>query len=171
MRLLLIAVFGVLALSISGCASEQASREAFAQKLREDSARINARGDAYLAKAIEDGETYRAGMQRRLESYTPIMRKYFACNKNASRIVSTQSGDPGSLAVAARILCSAAEIDLQNAINAAYSNDPSFGLQTMEKIRKLAVETNIGSIVAFRIKGGDKSEHRPAPLPNPGQNI
>lgn len=171
MRVLLIAVFGVLALSISGCASQQASRDAWLQKMRDEDARSSVRAKEFVERLEADGAAYLADAQKRLESYTPMLRNYFTCNNKASKIVSTQVGEPASLAVAARTLCLAAEVDLQNAVNAAYSDKPSFGLKNMEKFRKAAVENNIGSIVAFRIKGGDKSEHQPAPLPNPGQNI
>lgn len=161
----------MLALSISSCASEQASRDAWLKKMRDEDARSSARAKEFTERLESYGAGYLADAQKRLESYTPLLRKYFACNKKASKIVSTQVGEPASLAVAARTLCVAAEVDLQNAVNAAYADKPSFGLENMEKFRRSAVEDNIGSIVASRIKGGDKSEHRAAPSPNPAQNI
>jgi hypothetical protein len=84
----------VLSCLLCGCASPQDSYEReFADKLKAD-------GDAYLAD-----------YDRRLKTWKPQLAKYYGCNGSAARMVASQSGDPISLALAARNLCRADETE------------------------------------------------------------
>jgi hypothetical protein len=133
-----IAIAIPLALVLSGCASPQDSYES----------RMRATAQEFVDKLKAQSQAQIADYDRRLET----LREYSACNRNASRIVAVQPGDPISLAVAARNLCRSDEVKLRNAIYAAYSDNPSFGMEAMEKIRKSILENNTGEIVAYRAK-------------------
>ena len=148
----------MLAGFLGGCASTQQSYEA----------RTHAADD----QMVESGQTLAkdlnaqveaqiADYDRRLERWKPLLAPYKACNRNASRLVAMQPGDPISLAVAARSLCKTEEANLRKAIYSAYTNTPSFGIDTMEKVRKVILENNTGEIVASRAK----ASLPPAPSP------
>jgi tartrate dehydratase alpha subunit/fumarate hydratase class I-like protein len=89
----------------------------------------------------------------------PQLAKYYSCNKSAARAVAAQVGDPVSLAIGARSLCRAEEAKLQEAVYAAYSDNPAFGTQAMETVRKKALENNTGEIVAYRANANANSSH------------
>jgi hypothetical protein len=62
-----------------------------------------------------------------------------------------QSGDPLSLAIAARGPCEQAESDLRKALIAAYIDlDPSVNQEALETARKKVLERNAAEIVAAR---------------------
>jgi hypothetical protein len=123
-------------------------------------------------KLKADGEAQIADYDRRLQTWKPQLREYSVCNKNASRVVATQPGDPLPLAIAARNLCRAKEAELRKAIYAAYTDNPSFGMEALEKMRKSALENNTGEIVAYRIKASAPSAPaRPAEPTAPERRI
>ena len=84
------------------------------------------------------------------EAWKSPFQAYADCNKSASRVVARQTGDPGSLAVAARDLCQTTEANLRTAIYAAYVENPNFGIDTMEKLRGAILQNNTSDIVAAR---------------------
>ena len=84
------------------------------------------------------------------EAWKSPFQAYADCNKSASRVVAKQTGDPGSLAVAARDLCQTTEANLRTAIYAAYVDNPNFGIDTMEKLRGAILQNNTSDIVAAR---------------------
>ena len=84
------------------------------------------------------------------EAWKSPFQAYADCNKSASRVVARQTGDPGSLAVAARDLCQTTEANLRSAIYAAYQDNPNFGVDTMEKLRGAILENNTSEILAAR---------------------
>jgi hypothetical protein len=138
----------LLALLVWGCAADNRLTEAQREKEFRDSSRANA--ENFVAKLKADAEAKIADYDRRLESYKPLSRSYFVCNRSASKIVSTQPGDPVSLAVAARSICRSEEANLREAVRAAYADDPKFGMDSMERFRAKALENNTGDIVAAR---------------------
>jgi len=98
-----------LAVFLPGCASPQSSYDAQVQET------VNGimQGAHEFAKELE---AKKVDYDRRLERWQPQLRDYLACNKNMSRVVAAQPGDPMSLAVAARNLCSSNEATLRKAI-------------------------------------------------------
>ena len=90
------------------------------------------------------------------------LEEYYICNRSAAAVVATQTGDPVSLAIAARNFCRTEEHNLGKVLTAAQAhpkiygrhaisaNHPAFSRITLEKVRKQALENNMGDIVAFR---------------------
>lgn len=138
-----------LLLIVGGCVAAQDSYEVRARASEDFMATSTQK---FVDKLNADSEAKIADYDRRLEKLKPQMREYFACNRNASQTVAAQPGDPASLAVAARNICRESEASLQKTIYAVYSDDPKFGVDALENIRKKALENNTGDIVAFRIK-------------------
>ena len=91
-----------------------------------------------------------------------LLDEYYICNKSAAAVVATQTGDPASLAIAARNFCRTEEHNLGKVLTAAQThpknygrhaisaNHPAFSRKTLETVRKQALENNLGDIVAFR---------------------
>lgn len=132
---------------LCGCASSQDSYDA---RVRATEQGMAASAIDYANKAKAEADAQLADYDRRLETWKPQLRKYVACNKSAAQAVAAQSGDPISLAIGARSLCRAEEAKLQEAVFAAYSDNPAIGTQAMEIVRKGALERNTGEIVAYR---------------------
>jgi hypothetical protein len=152
-----------LALFLAGCASPEDSYEA---RMRATEDRMFSSAQELVDSAKAQSEAKKADYDRRFESWKPQLREYNACNRTASRIVATQPGDPMSLAIAARNLCRSDEANLQKAIYAAYSDNPSFGMKAMEKVRKSVLENNTGEIVAYRVKANSTpASSRPTKSP------
>jgi hypothetical protein len=112
----------LVALLVWGCAD---NRRTEAQRDKEFSDSMRASTENFVAKLKADSEAKLADYARRLESYKPLIRSYAACNRSASKIVSTQPGDPASLAIAARSICRSEEAKLREAVHAAYTDDPN----------------------------------------------
>lgn len=144
-----IAIALLLALLVSGCAQDNYA-EKMAQRDREFSNAVVASAKDYAAKLQAESEAKIADDKRRIESFRPLLRDYYVCNRSASKIVSTQPGDPISLAVAARNICRSEEANLRKTAYAAYADDPQFVMTTMEKFRARVLENNTGDIVASR---------------------
>jgi hypothetical protein len=104
---------------------------------------------------------------RRMETWKPTLQAYVSCNRSASRAVAPQTGDPVSLAVAARNLCRTSEANLRKAIYAAYEDNPTFGIETMDKTRRSILENNTGDIVAARAAATATPRRPPEPAPPP----
>src|SRR5947209_3511636 len=107
-----VAIAFPLALFLSGCASPQDSYEA---RMRATEDRISSSAQDFVDSVKAQSEAKKADYDRRFESWKPLLKEYSACNRNASRIVATQPGDPMSLAIAARNLCRSDEANLQKA--------------------------------------------------------
>ena len=106
-----------------------------------------------LAKSQAERKARVAERDRRFESLKPSIRAYYACNRNASRIVATQAGDPTSLAIGARSTCRAEEDALYKEAYATFKDapeDPTLAKRLIEKFRKQALENNTGDIVGLR---------------------
>ncbi len=106
-----------------------------------------------LVKTEADRKARVAERDRRFESLKPSIRAYYACNRNASRIVATQAGDPTSLAIGARSTCRSEEDTLYQAAYAAFKDDPedpAIAKKLIEKFRKQALQNNTGEIVGLR---------------------
>ena len=140
-----------LLLIVGGCVTAEDSYEA---RRRASEEQMVASAQQFADKLKADSEAQIADYDRRLETWKPQLREYFSCNRNASQVVAAQPGEPTSLAVAARNICREAEASLQKAIYAAHSDNPKFGTDALEKMRKKALENNTGDIVADRIKAG-----------------
>jgi hypothetical protein len=85
------------------------------------------------------------------------LEAYFMCNRAAAAIVSSQRGDPASLAVAARAFCKTEDHNLKSALVAAgqklygpSTNHLAVAMRTLRAARKQAIENNLADIVAFR---------------------
>lgn len=89
-------------------------------------------------------------------------QEYADCNSRASRAVARQTGDPASLAVAAHSLCRRTEANLRKAVYAANEENPDFGNDTMEKLRRAILEDNKRDIVAARA-AATAPRHSPEP--------
>lgn len=81
---------------------------------------------------------------------SPQVDAYLRCNRDASQAVSTQAGDPISLAVAARSLCPKEELALQQSVFAAYN--VATANRIYEMYRQRVIEDNTGLIVTFRAR-------------------
>jgi hypothetical protein len=106
-----------------------------------------------LAKSEAERKARVAERDRRFEILKPSIRAYYACNKNASRIVATQAGDLISLAIGARSTCRSEEDALYKEAYAAFKDvaeDPTIAKRLIEKFRKQALENNRGAIVGLR---------------------
>jgi hypothetical protein len=157
----------LLALLVCGCAADNRTRTD-----AQFDATVASVND-FVAKSRADAEAKIADYDRRIETWKPQLRIYYGCNRNASKIVSTQAGDPTSLAIAARSVCRTEEANLQKAIYAAYTDDPRFGMDALEKARLKALENNTGDIVAARAVA-NPTPRSPAPQtapPNKGNEI
>jgi len=153
----------VLSCLLCSCASPQDSYEA---RMQATENRMVGSAQEFVDKLKADGDAYLADYDRRLKTWKPQLAEYHACNRNAARIVASQSDDPISLAMAARNLCRADEANLRKAVYAAYSDNPRFGMEAMEKVRKSALENNAGEIVAYRARMSS-----PTPAPNPPKEM
>jgi hypothetical protein len=106
-----------------------------------------------LAKSEAERKARVAERDRRFEILKPSIRAYYACNKNASRIVATQAGELTSLAIGARSTCRSEEDALYKEAYAAFKDvaeDPTIAKRLIEKFRKQALENNRGDIVGLR---------------------
>jgi hypothetical protein len=99
----------------------------------------------------------------------PQLETYFMCNRAAAAIVSTQRGDPASLAIAARTFCKTEDHNLQSALVAAHAEGKIYersakrqamAMTTLRAARKQALENNLADIVAFRATAS------PTPVPS-----
>jgi hypothetical protein len=124
--------------------------------------RIISSAKEIVDKAKAESDAKIADYGRRFETWRPQLREYKICNKKASQVVASQPGDPISLAMAARNLCRSQEQDLRRAIYAAYADNPNFGIEALETVRKSAIEDNTGEIVAYRAKAASPTPSRPA---------
>lgn len=75
-------------------------------------------------------------------------KAYYACNHRAARHVASQPGDPLSLGIAARGMCSADEAVLIEALRRSY--EPGRALRMLERVRANVAEFNATTIVKAR---------------------
>src|SRR5215212_4058065 len=80
--------------------------------------------------------------------YSRQMDAYLDCNIRASRYVARQQGDPVSLGLAARGMCSKEDAALTEAITKVYQGP--MVLRVMRLYREKTLETNAGAIVTIR---------------------
>ena len=115
------------------------------------------------AEAKPNGEAGLAGDARQQ------LEAYFMCNRAAAAIVSTQRGDPATLAVAARAFCKTEDHNLASSLIAAQSDQKIYGqpanrqaiaTKALQTARKQALENNLADIVAFRATAN------PPPVPS-----
>jgi hypothetical protein len=85
-------------------------------------------------------------------AYKAQLDGYMACNLSASKVVSTQAGDPMALAIAARGLCGKEELALMQAVQGSHS--PTAANRIIEMFRTRMVEENVTSIVTLRARRG-----------------
>ena len=99
----------------------------------------------------------------------PQLETYFMCNRAAAAIVSTQRGDPASLAIAARTFCKTEDHNLESALIAAHADQKIYersakreaiAMTALRAARKQALENNLADIVAFRATAN------PTPVPS-----
>ena len=97
----------------------------------------------------------------------PQLETYFMCNRAAAAIVSTQRGDPASLAIAARTFCKTEDHNLESTLIAAHADQRNYGrnrqaiaMKALRAARKQALENNLADIVAFRATAN------PTPVPS-----
>ena len=107
------------------------------------------------------------------------LEEYYICNKSAAAIVATQTGDPASLAIAARNFCRTEENNFGKVLTAAQvhpknygrhaisANHPASAKKTLEAVRKQALENNMGDIVALRAT--ENPTHAPSRPPKAAQ--
>ena len=131
-----------LLVALSDCAAQQQYAYDAGGRAAEDSMATSAQ-KAEAKERVADYDHPR-------EAWKSPFQAYADCNKSASRVVARQTGDPGSLAVAARDLCQTTEANLRTAIYAAYVDNPNFGIDTMEKLRGAILQNNTSDIVAAR---------------------
>jgi hypothetical protein len=81
--------------------------------------------------------------------YESELRTYVECNFVASHTVARQAGDPLSLAIAARAMCSKEELSLERAIIS--HRGYSIAARAMENFRQTSVEQNAATIVNARM--------------------
>ena len=99
------------------------------------------------------------------------------CNRAAAAIVSTQRGDPATLAIAARTFCKAEDHNLESSLIAAHADQKIFGrsanrqataMKGLQAARKQALENNLADIVAFRATANPTpAPTRPQGTPTP----
>ena len=103
---------------------------------------------ALLISALSAGCTATGAEPK--SAYSSEMEAYIVCNLQASKAVSSQPGDPMSLAVAARGLCGNEELALNRAIDAAYR--PDLALKIRDRLKMRTIEQNTTSIVTYRAR-------------------
>lgn len=93
----------------------------------------------------------------------------YMCNRSAAAIVSTQRGDPASLAIAARTFCKTEDKNLESVLIAAHADQKIYersakrqaiAMTALRAARKQALENNLADIVAFRATAN------PTPVPS-----
>jgi outer membrane murein-binding lipoprotein Lpp len=99
-------------------------------------------------------------------SYDPQLTAYINCNRAAVRAVAMQSGDPVSLAYAARGTCVREDLALAVAVQdwAISSNVEEY---TMRLAREKMLENNAASIVAIRTRASQAPQQSTTSLPAP----
>lgn len=120
-----------------------------------------------LIANVEAQEELKAQQQgnARLADWQPYLNKYVECNLHASKGIASQQGDPLSLAVAARGLCSSTEADLDKALHNAYPSLSTYHA-AIENARKTILEHNAAAIVAARAaRASAPPRPRPQTLP------
>ena len=97
------------------------------------------------------------------------LEAYFMCNRAAAAVVSSQKGDPTSLAIAATSFCKTEYQNLERALIAVQAsqknyarsaNRPAIAMKALRAARKQALENNLADIVAFRATAN------PTPVPS-----
>jgi hypothetical protein len=88
--------------------------------------------------------------QDRVGSYGAEMDAYILCKGTAARKIALQSGDPLSLAVAARGMCSQEDAALLQAL--LRTHRPQVAMQIMDRSRQRLVDFNASIIVDARSK-------------------
>ncbi len=99
----------------------------------------------------------------RTVSYDPQLTAYINCNRAAVRSVAMQSGDPVSLAYAARGMCVREDLALAVAVQ-DWALSPDVEAYTLRLNREKMLENNAALIVSLRARGAQQSA---APLPAP----
>ena len=111
------------------------------------------------------------------------LEAYFLCNRAAAAIVSTQRGDPATLAIAARTFCKTEDHNLEGSLIAAHADQKIFGrsanrqaiaMKGLQAARKQALENNLADIVAFRATANPTpapSRPQGTPTPKTGHEI
>ena len=120
----------------------------------------------YSAKLNAERKARVADRAQRFESLKPLISAYYACNRDASRTIASQEGEPTSLAVGARNICRSEEMTLYKAAYATFKDDPedpTIAMNLMAKVRQQALENNTGDIVAARAA---RSPTPPSPRPS-----
>lgn len=149
----------VAGLLVAGCTNPHDTYEA---RMRAADQRIVDSARASTERMLAQAEAQRADLDKRIERYKPELRAYASCNRKASRAVAPQTGDPVSLAIAARSLCRESEATLRKAIMAALDHDPGLAMRAMENARQSILENNAGDIVAARA-GASEPQRQPEP--------
>ena len=137
-----------LLVALSDCAAQQ--QYAYDTGIRATEENIATSGQKFADQQKAEAKERVADYDHPREAWKSPFQAYADCNRSASRVVARQTGDPGSLAVAARDLCQTTEANLRTAIYAAYVENPNFGIDTMEKLRGAILENNTSDIVAAR---------------------
>jgi hypothetical protein len=88
--------------------------------------------------------------QDRFQSYKAEMDAYMACNLAASKKVAPQSGDPVSLAIAARGMCAQEDVAYMYALMRQHR--PQLAVQIMDRARERMIEFNASIIVSVRAR-------------------
>jgi hypothetical protein len=148
----------VAGLLVVGCATNP--QDTYEARMRAADQRIVDSARASTERMLAQAEAQRADLGKRIERYKPELRAYASCNRKASRAVAPQTGDPVSLALAARNLCREPEATLRKAIMAALDNDPGLAMRAMEDARQSILENNAGDIVATRA-GASEPQRQP----------
>jgi|SRR5215471_4711222 len=129
---------------LSDCAAQQQDAHDAQMRAAEESS-----AQQFVDQPKAEAKAHLADYDQLTETWKSPFQAYAECNRRASRAVATQTGDPASLALAARDLCRATEANLRKTVYAAGDN-PDFGIDTMEKLRGAMLKNNAGNIVAAR---------------------
>src|SRR5262249_22205170 len=105
-----------------------------------------------------------AELNRRQKIWQSQLEKYRDCNIAAARGIATQSGDPMSLALAARGMCGQVEGPLRKALIDAYADVPGISSHAIENVRQRRLDRNAAEIVAGRAANGNGSPQLQPPL-------
>ena len=150
-----------LLLVLSDCAAQQQDSHEARMRARQESPAASPQQFVDQQKAEAKGQI--ADDDQRTETWKSPFQAYADCNRRAAQAVATKTGDPTSLAVAARNRCRMAETTLRKEVYAANEDNPEVGTDTMEKLRGAILQDNASYIVAAR--GGASTLPRRLPEP------